>query len=290
MKKFISIISVLAIAASLTACNDIETSESNSGNFTSSENSVTTQSTAVSERSSSSDTSSGLSDNDYSDLKGEELIAKFEWPYDDPIDLSGLTAKAEKTPGTTEDIPLSEISDDFWWHITCDYGYLAMTPETGDEFEYKRYEAGDKIGDFTVSQISTIFDNMNCEYLRYFAGARADFEGEATLTGELAIAAEDPASPAEIMFYPDEESRRKLPMVNFMPKLNITYHEYYSYNNLTIGLGNRADYPDIEFENIPSDGTRVKVRVRIKDYGYSALFRLPFLGSADIADGDLEIL
>ena len=224
------------------------------------------------------------------DLKGEELIEKFEWPYDDVIDLSGMTAKTEKIPGTIEDIPLAEISNDFSWLITCDYGYLAMIPETGNEYEYKKYKAGDKIGDLTVAQISTWFSNTNFEFMKYFSGAYADFEGDIVLTGEISIEPEEYPVSGEIKFYPDEESRKKLPVVNFMPLPNMPNYEQYSYDNLIISLGDRKNYPEIDFKSIPEDGTRVKVEVKIKDYGYRALFGLPFLAGAAIVDGGLEIL
>lgn len=239
----------------------------------------------------------------YLDLKGEELITKFGWPYDASIDIEGMTAQ-KVTVGVEghdvfEDIPLSEISNKFRWHVTCDYGCLAMTPENGSEYEYKKYKKGDKIGDFTVSKIETLFRNV--EYLSddmiYFNGLKADFNGEITLIGELSIPQWSEYPSNGLVFYPDEESRQKLPVVNFEPNLaplDYTVETPYppKVENLQLSLGETTDYPEIDFGKIPTDGTRVKVKIKIKDYSYRALVvtGLPFIGSAHIVDGIFEIL
>ncbi len=314
MKKIISIISVLVAAASLSACSKINSPEKNisdnsnssqsamssketvsSPGTTSSKETVSSQSAASPEESSlSSEQILWLSTQSYVDLKGDELIAKFEWPYDGPIELTGMTAETVSVEGDRESIPLSELSNYFRWHVECDYGYLAMTPEKDGEYEYKKYKAGDKIGDFTVKEISTSFDNVN-RIINYFCGVEADFEGETTLTGEISIIPEDyPMTGVPywgINFYPDAESRKKLPIVNFMPMLNIPASEdYYSYDNLMITLGDLTDYPEIDFGDLPTDGTHAKVKIKIKDYGYRAISGLPFIGGAAIADGNIEIL
>lgn len=244
----------------------------------------------------------------YLDLKGEELIAKFEWPYDVPIDIEGMTAQkvtVTDSGDVFEDILLSEISNKFRWTVKCDYGCLAMTPDHGGEYEYKKYKAGDKIGDLAVSQIETFFKNVEFfSYdINYFAGINASFNGEITLTGEMMIKPDNYVSDpdvyfitgetGEIQFYPDAESRKKLPIVNFpMPDMPNNHGYYPTHDNLRIFLGNKTDYPGIDFTNIPTDGRRVKVKIKIKDYNYRAIVftQLPFFGFADIVDGSLEIL
>lgn len=244
-----------------------------------------------------------LSTQKYLDLKGEELIAKFEWPYDVPIDIDGMTAqKVPFTDGYFEDIPLSEISNKFCWSVKCDYGCLAMTPENGGEYEYKKYKAGDKIGDLTISKIETFFKNGEF-WSNYFAGLNAFFNGEIALTGEMMIIPDNyvftgnvyfiTGETGEIQFYPDAESRKKLPIVNFPMQDMQNDSEYYpTHDNLRIFLGNKSDYPEIDFTNVPADGTRVKVKIKIKDYNYRAIVftQLPFFGFAEIVDGGFEIL
>lgn len=252
----------------------------------------------------SSDSSSYSSDDilfwgtqKYLDLKGEELIAKFGWPYDAAIDIEGMTVQkvtVTDSGDVYEDIPLSEISNKIRWYVKCDYGYLAMTPDNGGEYEYKKYTAGDKIGDFTVKKIETDFRNLD-SFDNYFNGVSANFNGETTLTGELSIPQWTHYPDNGLVFYPDEESRKKLPVVNFEPKIDPPDYVVETpyppkVENLEIFLGETTDYPEIDFTNIPTDGTRVRVKIKIKDYGYRALSGLPFLGGASIVDGSLEIL
>lgn len=183
------------------------------------------------------------------------------------------------------DIQLYDLSNKFRWRVSCDYGCLAMTPENGGEYVYKKYKAGDRIGDFTVYDIQTFFHNTDY-FDGYLAGAWASFEGEAVLTGEI----REYSDWGELYFYPDEESRKKLPVVNFVPKLNEYFDEYYSYDNLIIWLGSRADHPEIDFNGIPKDGTRVKVKLKINKYSYYAEYGIPFRGLVNIVDGSFEVL
>ncbi len=233
----------------------------------------------------------------YLDLKGEELIAKFGWPYDAAIDIEGMTVQkvtVTDSGDVYEEITLPEISNRFRWAVKCDYGYLAMTPDNGGEYEYKKYKAGDMIGNFTIKEIETDFRNLDT-FDNYFDGVRAIFEGETTLTGELSIPQWMHCASNGLIFYPDEESRKKLPVVNFEPKNDppdYVVETLYppKVENLEISLGETTDYPEIDFTNIPTDGARVRVKIKIKDYGYRALSGLPFLGDASIVDDSLEIL
>ena len=317
MKKFTAIISILTLAATLTACNDTE--QNSSDNQSSSQNSTSSQqsssseestsyeSTSSSEESSSSENSSSqedyatLRERDY-ELKGEELIEKLKWPYDAPIEREGMTAKKWTTTADKgdvyNDIEISELSNEFYWKIACDYGYLATAPESGDNFEYKKYKKGDKIGDFTVTEIATVFDNVEWLGLShdydYFQGVTASFDGETTLTGELSITLEGEGylGLGEIVFYPDEESCKKLPIVNFEPLLDPKYNFEPKVYDVLICLGDEEDYPEIDFTCIPTHDTHVKAKVKIKNYSYDMLCipGLQYCGYASIADGELEML
>lgn len=262
------------------------------------ESAVFSQTTASSDSSSySSEDVLFWSTQKYLDLKGEELIAKFGWPYDAAIDIEGMTVQkvtVTDSGDVYEDIPLPEISNKFRWAVKCDYGYLATTPDNSDEYEYKKYKAGEMIGDFTIKKIETNFNNVD-SFDNYFDGVKAVFEGETTLTGELSILRGEYYNISEITFYPDEESRKKLPIVNFEPKINPPNYVVETpyppkVENLEIYLGERTDYPEIDFKNISSDGTRVKVKVKIKDYGYRAICGLPFLADAAIVSDSFKVL
>lgn len=323
MKKFTAIISTLALATTLTACSNTEPTssdnQSSSQNSTSSQQSSSSQlptpsssqqstssSSQQSTPSSSQESSSdyhyiSLRERDY-ELKGEELIEKLKWPYDAPIERERMTAKKCTTTADKgdvyNDIEISELSNEFGWRVACDYGYLATAPESGDNFEYKKYEKGDKIGDFTVTGITTVFDNVEWLGLShdydYFQGVTASFDGETTLTGELSITLEGEGylGLGEIVFYPDEESCKKLPIVNFEPLLDPEYNFEPKVYDVLICLGDEEDYPEIDFTGIPTHDTHVKAKVKIKNYSYDMLSipGLNYCGYASIADGELEIL
>ncbi len=305
MKRFTAIISTLAVVASLTGCNKTETptqnaseNQSSSQSSTPSHESTVSQDSTSSEESTSSENTSSiepyvpLKERDY-ELKGEDLITKFEWPYDAPIDLDGARAQKITTgelQDVFEDIDISDLSNEIDWMIICDYGYLATVPENGGEYEFKKYKIGDTIGDFTVNRIITYFTNAEwCKYkgCDYFQGINAGFNGEVTLTGEVSIAQER-TNISEIQFYPDKESCKKLPIVNYRPLLNLEYIDD-TFDDIRIDLGDKKDYPEIDFSKFPID-TRVKAKVKIKNYNCTEMPLIVITGHADIVDSELELV
>lgn len=282
MKKIISLTALLAIAISFAGCTRSESiTEEKSDNLSSHLNSEQTNSTTFEESNSSSqETNSDTPAFDEKSLKGEKLIAEFEWLYEDEIDLSGATAHSIKGDAV-EEIAINEISNEFLWNIQCDYGYLATIPEQGNEYKYQKYKAGDKIGDFTITEIYTQFNNSYYETLKYFAGTKVNFDGEVTLTGEIAILKEELAVADDIKFYPDEESKKELPVVDFRMKSEGSQYD------LMVTLGNKSQYPNIDFSDIPTDGTRVKAEITIEDYGYRAMYELPFIGGAKLVSYEI---
>lgn len=285
MKKLISLTALLAIAISFAGCTGSESiTEEKSDNLSSHLNSEQTNSTTSEESNSSSqETNSDTPAVDEKSLEGEKLIAEFEWLYEDEIDLSGATAHSIKGDAV-EKIAINEISNEFLWNIQCDYGYLATIPEQGNEYKYQKYKAGDKIGNFTITEIYTQFNNSYYETLKYFAGTKVNFDGEVTLTGEISILKEELAAVDDIKFYPDEESKKKLPVVDFRMKSDGSDYD------LLISLSNKPQYANIDFSNIPTDGTRVRVELTIEDYGYRAMYGLPFIGGATIVGDSITVL
>lgn len=286
-KQLTALLATTLLLASLTGCTNENSSTADNSSIADTNSAVTSDSSSdLPSSESTSDknsTSSGyMSYEDYISLKGEELISQFEWPYDDKIDLTGAAARSIKGDAV-EEIAMNEISNEFLWDLQCDYGYLAIMPEQGNEYKYQKYKAGDKIGDFTITEIHTQFNNSYFETLKYFAGTKASFEGEVTLTGEIAILKEELAAVDEIKFYPDEESKKKLPVVDFRMKSEGSQYD------LMVTLGNKSQYPNIDFSDIPTDGTRVKAEITIEDYGYRAMYGMPFIGGARIVGDSISI-
>lgn len=277
MKKIFSSAALSVILLTLTGCNNNPPIiENNSDSSTSSSSSKQINTSSSEENSTSSqETSSNSPAVDEQSLQGEELISLIQLPSADKIDLTNAVAHSTKGD-IIEEISIDNISNEFLWDIKCDYGYIAAVPEDGKDYDYKKYRAGDTIGDFTITEIYTLFSNNEYETLKYFTGTKAAFNGEATLTGEISIL--EDFVLGEIKFYPDEESKKKLPIVDFRMKSDNSDYD------LLITLGSKSQYPNIDFSNIPTDGTRVKAKITIADYGYRAIYGLPFIGSAAIVD------
>lgn len=276
MKKMLLSAAVSAIVLTLAGCNNnTPIIENNSDNSTSSSSEQINTSSSEEGSTSSQETSSNSPAVDEQSLQGKELISLIQLPSADKIDLTNAVAHSIKGD-IIEEISIDNISNELLWDIKCDYGYIAAVPEDGKDYDYKKYRVDDTIGDFTVTEIYTLFSNNEYETLKYFTGTKAEFKGETTLTGEISIL-EEPVVD-EIKFYPDDESKKKLPVVDFRMKSDNSDYD------LLITLGSKSQYPNIDFSNIPTDGTRVKAEIAIADYGYRAIYGLPFIGSADIVD------
>lgn len=276
MKKIFSLAALSVILLTLAGCNNnTPIIENNSNNSTSSSSEQINTSSSEENSTSSQETSTNAPTVDERLLKGEELISLIQLPSADKIDLTNAVAHYTKGD-IIEEISIDNISNEFLWDIKCDYGYIAAVPEDGKDYDYKKYRVDDTIGDFTITEIYTLFSNNEYETLKYFTGTKAAFKGEATLTGEISIL--EDFVLGEIKFYPDEESKKKLPVVDFRMKSDNSDYD------LLITLGSKSQYPNIDFSNIPTDGTRVKAEIAIADYGYRAIYGLPFIGSAAIVD------
>lgn len=289
-KQITSVITAALILASLTACNANNEPISDSSN----------NSSAISDNS-SNDLKTGLDDpNSYDDHSqtgsgSDEIISKFEWVFDDPIDFSNAVA----INYDLEKIPLSELAKGNWAAVNCNYVYLAEpvgifynsidnsdiydkenltfggAPENA-LYNYKRYEVGNKFGDLTLTIAETEF-NTECadSSPRYFNGGTAWFDGQITLTGFCAVALGDGGYILErdIHFIPDEKSSA-LPIMNYyldegknaalfsgMESDLCWLSEYFA----PVLLGNANDYSGIDLSGLPEDGSFVKVEVTIEN-------------------------
>lgn len=313
MKKFIAIIFVLSIFC-LTACNTntkhnsdpSDNSSTVSENVTSNsgENSTESDNTLSTVHDTSADNSSENSavsedqknpSNESSSAITNEIAAQFELPSGDPVDLTNAVVN-----GINGQISVSEITEDNWLSVTCDYVYLAEplgvsynSVDNADIFDknnimftgipetvphkYKKYKVGDTFGSLKLVEASTSFI-PDWFYMspKYFNGGKVRFEGEITLTGKCRIAPEsvDYATARDIQFVPDAKST--LPVMlyavdeNGGDALNYVMNddfccigEYYS-----IVLGNADDYSNLDLSGIPDDGSFVDVKVTISNIFY----------------------
>lgn len=290
-RQITAVITATLILANLTACSANNEPISNPSN----------NSSDISNNS-SNDLKTGFedpvnSDDDHSQTGSgsDEIISKFEWVFDDPIDFSSAVA----INYNLEEMPLSELADGNWAAVKCNYVYLAepvgifynsidnydqydkedLTFKNSPEnalYNYKRYKVGDKFGNLTLTRAETEF-NIECfdNSPRYFNGGTAWFDGEITLTGYCAISAGDGGYILErdIHFIPDEKSNA-LPIMNYYLDENkyaalfsgaegdlCWLSEYYA----PILLGNTDDYSGIDLTGLPNDGSFVKVEVTIEN-------------------------
>ncbi len=135
--------------------------------------------------------------------------------------------------------------------------------------EYKRCVVGDKLGDLTVSYVSSMFGTVNADVIFltspdtetlgrelgiaevFFMGSDISFEGSVDMTGYIFICPEDEGYDArgDIFFTPDAESC-VLPVVNFSfdPENGIYTRSYMATHDGEFFF--ISDYPSIYAGNI----------------------------------------
>lgn len=279
----------LALMLSLTGCNT--DSESNS---TSTSESNSTDTSVIESGNSSTDTSSDSSDS--KPAVGSEITTKFELPNGNSVDFTNAVVT-----GSDGEISLSEMTDDNWGYVTCDFICLAnslgisynsvdnadifdkdeMTfkdvPQTV-KYEYKTYKVGDSFGGLKVTEAKTnFFPYFASSTPKYFGGGNVKFEGEVTLTGRCRISpqAEGYLAAHDIQFIPDANSLLPIMNYSFDENENVPLslgmeddvwwlNEY----SLAIFLGNADNYPNLYFGDVPEDGSFVNVEVTIDNIDF----------------------
>ncbi|MCM1298246.1 MAG: hypothetical protein NC228_01675 [[Eubacterium] siraeum] len=195
-----------------------------------------------------------------------------------------------------------ESKPDVWSTIVCDFAYLAqpkgisynsidhkdMFDEanwfsgnigTNDsDYEYKRYYAGDKIGDLTVSAAEISFWNMSEENVsdQCRKSMNVSFDGTVTLTGYLVSYTSEDGFINSVMrdravyFAPDSESGKKLPVFKgFNTPTELTLIN----DNLSDNFGFYGEHCKIDlrysddFSDFP-DNQAVKVKITISNLNY----------------------
>ncbi len=237
---------------------------------------------------------------DANTLFDEEAEIKYTFDFCDPPKEVLYTAeKFRTTPppecfnsleGMPGDIVASDITwydyfsenPDVWSTAECE-GFAYMADFTESPTNYKRYYVGDKIGYLTVTKAETDFINMSEENVSDMCrkNMSVTLEGEVMLTGVYYIREEsDPSNPDyyNVYFYPDEESRKKLPLFcgfnGFTGTENIDesglYPNFKYYDEQpVINFGHYNEFNDLE-KNKP-----IKGRATISELNYNFTMGTP---------------
>lgn len=287
MKKFYTTLLTAILLASLTGC-----SNGSSKNDSTPSDSSSNVSDPVSDDSSSENSNSESGSSDAPAPAGNEITAQFETPNGEPVNLTNAVVQ-----GYEGEITLSEMTENNWAYVTCDYVYLAepqgiyydsvknadifdeneMTftgaPETVS-YKYKKYNVGDSFGELKVTFAKTsFFPELSAMKPKYFNGGSVRFEGTLTLTGKCRLAPETEGyvTARDIMFVPDANSC-KLPIMDYFSDENGNVKLFAGMTNgvcwlseypAGIALGNADGYPDFDFSEFPEDGSFVDVQVTI---------------------------
>ncbi len=272
MKKFLSVISVIAALSMLTACSGV-----NGSSVSDSEESSQTKSTSPA-RQESSEASSETS-SEASVESSEPTESKSSEPDKTESNTGFLLGapggdevrSTECTKITAEDDADGGAVTASNWLQASVVGFTYMEEPNGG---YRRVSTGDEILGFTVGEAECTFANCGQEKIgseAYFSSGYAELVGSATLNGTIRAATEDgfSYSAGDLLFLPDEDSR-VLPVMN------------YSYGS-DCGVYTKVDengnmYPDIivtagsyvDTSEIPTDGTPVHVLITLDKISMSS--------------------
>ncbi len=233
-------------------------------------------------------------------LVDEEAEIKYTFDFFDPNKFEQYTTEKIRTTPTPEcfnslegipgDVVASDITwydcssenPDIWSVVECE-GFAYMADFTESPTNYKRYYVGDKIGYLTVTKAETDFINMSEENVSDMCRKNMSviLEGETMLTGVYYIREEsDPSNPDyyNVYFYPDEESRKKLPLFcgfnGFTGTENIDesglYPNFKYYDEQpVINFGYKIDFKDFERDK------PIKGRATIAELNYNFTMGTP---------------
>lgn len=284
MKKFLAVITALAVLTSLTACSG-KTEQAGGQPGTNPNMNQNTDN--------SSDTSPEA-DSSHVPLTGKDLVAAFMAPDGKPVDLTAVPL----TDMSGNSITVDELTENNWMEIRInDSVYLAESsgirydsvtnadiynadtmefigaPDTV-KHEYKKYKVGDTFGELKISKAATSFMNENSFLPRkYFNGGEVRFDGTLTLTGKIYMSPETEGYVMEhdLFFELSSNDVKKLPIINYPysedgtePLFSFIDNEtVYLTDSTTLSLGNMDEYPQFDFSGIPTDGTGVDAKITV---------------------------
>ena len=120
--------------------------------------------------------------------------------------------------GKADITDLKESADIGLWRAVCDgFAYLALP---SDVSEYKRFNVGDSIMGFTVTEAETYFSNMyltddrQTEKTCFYRGGQVTLEGSVTLNGVVTVHGEsgDSLYKNKVVFIPYADDNMLLPV------------------------------------------------------------------------------
>ncbi len=329
MKKFLAVLTALAVLTSLTACSG---KAEQGGGQTSTEQgmnqSMDNSSDTSTENNSdtSTDTSSDVpepeipeANNSREPLTGKDLVAAFKAPDGEPVDLTGVPLKDIDGNSITVD----ELTENNWEEIQID-GSVYLAESSGIRYdsvtnadiynadtmefsgvpeelkrEYKKYKVGDTFGELKIAEANTSFMSFSeSRYYKHFNGGHVRFDGTLTLTGKLYMApeAECYITERDLFFEPSSDDCKKIPIMSYYANKDGNEPLFRSTNNETVylcdstrlSLGNMDDYPELDFSQLPMDGSWVDVKITVGDILFSNYLIITNHYAAKILD--LEIL
>lgn len=286
MKKFLSVISVIAALSMFTACSGANGSSASDG-----EGSSQTESTSQAQQE-SSETSSEASG---------ETSEPTESESSEPDKTESNTGFLLFGPGgddvrSTECTKITAADDADGGAVTASnwlqasvVGFTYMEEPNGG---YRRVSTGDEILGFTVGEAECTFANCGQERIgseAYFSSGYAELVGSATLNGTICAAAQDgfSYSAGDLLFLPDEDSR-------VLPVMNYSYGSDFGVYTKVDENGNM--YPDIivaagsnvDASAIPTDGTPVHVLITLDNISMSSNVDLNSNIRAEIAAFEIK--
>ncbi len=292
MKKYISVLSALILAASLAGCANETSSDSGSSSDISSSVPESTQNSSAADSSGDFE-STGNSDNSGSSENAIKTpFGEITAPDGKPFDLTNTVVGL----GDAATVPIAEMDEEKWdkWVYVMDKDCVYLAEPLGTAYnsvdnadifdsesetfegapkavkhEYKKYKIGDKFGDLTVDYTES---SVNVMDPTTFDGCMVGFKGEVTATGFCMISdlSEGYVAEHDILFFPDADCK-SLPIMNYGADGDELFtfkvgdvcvvNEFFGY----ITLGNTDEMSGVDLSAIPEEGKLVKVSVTIKD-------------------------
>lgn len=281
LKKVLLPLTCLCTVTLLTSCRSAD----NNTEFTSDTASLMSLQTSIKEEISESPSISSLDESENSAAITEETSAVSDESQILPenVVLSDPWGKFSITDDNPDHV--SYDKNGIWQTATFDNLVYASLP---GETEFKKYAAGDKMGDFTVKSCGMSFMNLyldNDFHDGYRLNSSASLEETSVLIGTLTIAEEEEPCLVnrknDILFTPDQEEESILARLGGMAD----EEKYYDFS-----CGNKDDDNlKADFSEIPP-GESVRVKITVSDIILSAEVGVPVTGRINCKIESLEML
>lgn len=288
MKKFLSLITTLAVLSSLTACTGGNQSSEQSSSQTSDQSTSQTIDESLSRSTDQSTESLEQSGESFEPSEDAVKAALDAFPMDDfPAPDGTVLKKADATLFSNLPIAVGyEFSyirkvqpvfrntidepDSFDWN---EMQFTPELPEASEDLGYFKIKAGDVLDNGLTVKSAEIYLGMGIDGQTYYTAA--EFDGELTLDGILYCFPEDGYNigKGDVYFFPDCAKHTDFiaPYEEFLIEPNLfcdmddSLAIAYSGNNLY--LGNESEMPS-DVSELFRHKTSLKARITITDLGY----------------------